>query len=102
MGKLGGWLSSGAIGEAIRQARDYCRRNGIQFAVVTNGSAWIAFPAVRIDGVPFEETQARVFRSISDIEERFVEFWELLSRQRVIEGNLENDVLRRTSQSLHV
>ena len=93
-GRLNGWLSGGEIGEAIRQARDYCRKKSIPFAVVTNGSAWIVFPAVRTDGVPFEEGQARIFRSIEDIlDGRFVEFWELLSRQRVIEGNLESELI---------
>jgi hypothetical protein len=94
-GKLGGVLSSGPIGEAIQQARKYCQLKAAQFAVVTNGNAWIVFPAVRVDGVTFEETQARVFRSLDDLHKRFVEFWELLSRQRVIEGNLEAELLRR-------
>ncbi len=92
-GKLGGVLGEGEIGEAIRQARDYCRTKSIPFAVATNGSTWVVFPAVRTDAVTFEESQARVFRGLDDIRERFVEFWELLSRQRVIEGNLENELL---------
>jgi len=58
--RLGGVLSEGEVGAAIRQARDYCRSRSAQFGVVTNGSAWIIFPAVRTDGIPFEETQARV------------------------------------------
>ncbi|WP_146139306.1 P-loop NTPase fold protein [Simplicispira suum] len=93
-GKLGGFLSSGAIGEAIRQARQYCQTKSAPFAVVTNGDAWIVFPAVRTDGIEFNDTQARIFRSLKDIECRFVEFWELLSRQRVIEGNLEKELLQ--------
>jgi hypothetical protein len=91
--KLGGVLSSGPISEAIRQARDYCRQKSIPFAVATNGSAWVVFPAVRTDGVSFEDTYARVFRDFADIKNRFVEFWELLSRQRVLDGNLENELL---------
>lgn len=92
-GKLGGVLREGEVGEAIRQVRDYCRTKHIPFAVVTNGSAWIVFPAVRTDEVTFEETQARIFRDLSDIQSRFVEFWELLSRERVSEGNLEHELL---------
>jgi len=38
-GKLGGFLSSGAIGEAISQVRAYCVTKSAQFAVVTNGSS---------------------------------------------------------------
>lgn len=93
-GKLGGFLSSGAVGEAIRQVRQYCQTKSAPFAVVTNGDAWIVFPAVRTDGIEFNDTQARIFRSLSDVESRFVEFWELLSRQRVIEGNLEKELLQ--------
>lgn len=92
-GRLGGALKEGEVGQAIRQVRDYCRTKHIPFAVVTNGSAWIVFPAVRTDEVAFEQTQARIFRDLTDIRERIVEFWELLSRQRVAEGNLENELL---------
>lgn len=87
-GVLRGFLSEGDVGEAIRQGRDYCISRSAQFAVVTNGSAWIVFPAFRSDGIPLEETEAIIFRSLEDVQERFVEFWELLSRQRVIEGSL--------------
>lgn len=95
-GKMGGVLSVGAIGEAVQQARLYCQKKSAQFAVVTNGDAWIVFPAIRTDGVEFEDTQARIFRSLEDIGTRFVEFWELLSRQRVVEGNLETELLQRS------
>ena len=90
--KLGGVLSEGDVGAAIMQVRDYARKLAIQFAVATNGSAWIIFPAIRTDGITFENTYARIFRSIEDIKTRFVEFWELLSRQRAIEGGLENEL----------
>jgi KaiC/GvpD/RAD55 family RecA-like ATPase len=99
--KLGGVLSEGAIGEAIRQARDYCRKLSIPFAVVTNGNSWIVFPAVRTDGIPFEEGSAHVFRDLDDIRERIVEFWELLSRERVLDGNLQTILLgERTGNAL--
>ena len=68
-------------------------RKHIPFAVVTNGSAWIIFPSLRTDEVPFEETQARIFYDLREIQKRFVEFWELLSRERVSEGNLEHELL---------
>jgi hypothetical protein len=89
-GRWDGFLAEGEVGEAIRQARDYARKLSLPFAVVTNGSVWIVFAATRIDGVVFEEGQAHIFRSLEDAKERIVEFWELLSRQRVTEGNLES------------
>lgn len=88
--KLGGVLASGDVGEAIRQVRDYARKKAIPFAAVTNGSVWIVFPAVRTDGISFDDTQAHIFTSLGDIEKRFVKFWELMSRQRVVEGGLES------------
>jgi len=52
---------SGALGDAIIQARDYCRKLSIQFAVVTNGEQWVVFPANRIDQVAFHESTAIIF-----------------------------------------
>ncbi|MRR16645.1 MAG: hypothetical protein EG826_09355, partial [Deltaproteobacteria bacterium] len=85
--KLGGVLQEGGVGAAIRQARDYCRTKSIPFAVVTNGGAWIIYPAIRTDQITFEESEALIFRDLDDIKNRFVEFWEILSRERVIDGN---------------
>lgn len=48
---------------------------------------------MRTDGVAFEDTYARIFRDLKAIRQQFVEFWELLSRQRVIDGNLESELL---------
>jgi len=100
-GKLGGFLSLGQVGEAITQATSYARELSIPFAVVTNGSSWIVFPAVRTDGVKFEDSQAVIFRDLHDLKDRFVDFWELLSRQRVVEGNLEATLLRSFSDQPH-
>ena len=97
--KLGGVLAEGDVGLAIRQARDYCRKLSIPFACVTNGAAWIVFPAVRTDAVSFEDSEAYIFRSLEDVRGRFIEFWELLSRERVLDGNLENELLGRAART---
>ena len=89
-GKLGGFLSVGDLGEAINQVRSYALSLSLQYCVVSNGSAFIVFPAFRSDSIPWADTRAVIFRSLDDIKERFVEFWSLLSRQRVIEGGLED------------
>jgi len=88
------------VGDAIRQARDYCRSKGFPFAVVTNGSSWIIFPASRVDQIAFEDSEARVFRDFDDITGRFVEFWELLSRERTLDGNLAHELLGRSAREL--
>jgi hypothetical protein len=94
--KLGGAISEGEVGRAIKQVRDYARKKSIPFAVATNGDAWILFPAVRTDQVTFEDTQAIIFRNLGDIRGRFIEFWEHLSRERVLGGGLESSLLRRS------
>lgn len=97
---LGGAISNSDAGEATRQARDYARKLGHQFAVATNGRSWIVFPAARTDGVSFEKTQAHIFNGFSDIDSRFVLFWELLSRERVVEGSLEHALFGRPDTGL--
>ena len=99
--KLGGVLSQGELGEAIRQARDYCRAKSIQFAAVTNGASWVIFPAVRTDQIPFEESEARIFRDFDDIQDKIVDFWELLSRERTLDGNIGNELLGRVARETH-
>jgi predicted type IV restriction endonuclease len=49
--QLNGKLVKDALGDAIIQARDYARKLSIPFAIVTNGDAWIIFPATRTDQV---------------------------------------------------
>ena len=51
--QLKGKLLKGSVGDAIRQARDYARKLGVPFAVVTNGNSWVIFPATRGDQVSF-------------------------------------------------
>jgi len=96
--KLGGVLSEGDVGDTIRQARNYCREKSIPFTVVTNGNAWIIFPSIRTDEIPFSDSIARIFSSLEDIRTRFVDFWELLSRERVAEGNLDDKLLGRSEE----
>lgn len=92
---------SGDLGDAIVQARDYCRGLGIDFAVVTNGDAWIVFPAQRHDQVPFQDSHALVFPSLqSALTADFQEFRDLLSRDSVINGSLETALIGRQENQL--
>lgn len=86
----------GDTGDAIVQARDYGRKLSIPFAVVTNGDQWIVFPAIRTDEVPFEKSPAIVFADLSSALNRdFADFQDLLSRDAVIGGSLEQELLGR-------
>ncbi len=68
------------VGAAIDQALGYAQRRGIPVAAVTNGWQVIAFVGSRVDGVPPEKGRALVFASLADIERRFREFWDALSK----------------------
>jgi hypothetical protein len=99
--QLKGKLLKGSVGDAIRQARDYARKLGVPFAVVTNGNSWIIFPATRVDQVSFEDSSAIIFSTLkSALQDDYVEFYDLLSRQAVINGSLENDLLGRIENQI--
>lgn len=85
---------TGVFGEAIIQARDYCRKLSIQFAVVTNGEQWIIFPANRTDQIGFNSSYAIVFNSLqSALKDDYTDFYDLLSRKAVINSSLEMSLL---------
>ena len=89
-------ILSGDTGDAIRQARDYGRKLSIPFAVVTNGDQWIIFPATRTDEVPFEKSSALIFPNMNSALQRdFSDFQNVLSREAVISGSLEKELLGR-------
>ena len=44
-------------------------------------------------GIPVEYSTAHVFGGFDDLPERFVEFWELISKERVLDGNISNVLL---------
>jgi hypothetical protein len=96
--KLSGTIMEGKTGEAIKQARNYCRKKSIPFAVVTNGYQWILFPAVRTDQVNFSSSTAIIFDSLERIlGEESDYFKSLLSRDGVIDGNLAIELIGRNT-----
>ncbi len=94
-------LVSGALGEAIIQAREYARKLSIPFAVVTNGDSWIVFPATRTDQVQSKDSSAIIFHNLqSALEDDYAEFHELLSRDATINGSLESELLGRIENQI--
>jgi uridine kinase len=99
--KLSGSLMNDETGEAIRQAREYCRKKSIPFGVVTNGSHWILFPAIRIDQIEFSSSNAILFDSIENyLGSEFDYFHSLLSRDGVINGTLEYELIGRNEDQI--
>jgi hypothetical protein len=76
---LRGMSSEGSdVGAAIRQARRYCDDLGVEFGCVSNGHQWIVFHAIT-RGSPWLDSRAVVFRSLDDICDNFVDFWNTIS-----------------------
>ena len=73
-----------AAQDGIDQATRYCTEEGVDFAILTNGTTWIAFRATRTDGVRPSEGKAIVFNTLDIVQENFAEFFHLLCREAVI------------------
>ena len=81
-------VKSAALKDAqtgLTQAQNYCMNNGITFAVLTSGLEWIAYLAIREQGRKPSEGKLIVFPSLESISQDFSQFWDLFSRQAVLE-----------------
>jgi Cdc6-like AAA superfamily ATPase len=74
--------------EAMAQAADYCNQNGCLYAVVTNGWQWIIFRGLAIKQKGWTAFPAVVFNDPQVLKDNFIEFWNLLSKQKVLQGSL--------------
>ncbi len=94
---LGSLASETDVMEAVRaSSRLLSKKKAIPFAVATNGSQWVVFPAVRTDQVSFEQSTAIVFDSLEvALGSEIQAFYALLSRDGVIDGTLESELLGR-------
>ena len=89
--QINGAISTDAnIKDAIEQVRSYCDENAVRHAIVTNGNTWIIFRALRED-MKWREGNARVFQSIENILDNFIEFWNLLSFNSIVQGSLDTE-----------
>lgn len=83
--------------EVMTQAQIYCNRKGARFGVITNGEQYVIFEAM----VPFEDWtngNCRIFYNLNDIELNFMEFWNLLSKDAVEGGSLEETLSKKTDE----
>lgn len=69
----------------LKQAQGYCVDTGTIFALLTSGIEWIAYLAIRERGKKPADGKVIVFPNLNAISEDFAQFWDLFSRQSVIE-----------------
>lgn len=95
-------LENRKIRPVIEQAQAYASDTGVQFCLVTNGPQMIVFRPF-LPGRPWRQGTAIVYHDYRDIETNFAEFYELLSRDQVIAGSLNEafEHLERTTAQLY-
>lgn len=86
--------------EQITQIRNYCIDEGISYGVVTNGYQFILLKAYNSDSKPWKENSCLIFNGLNDVEERFIEFYENLSKTCLIHnGGFRYDLPVKTIPS---
>lgn len=77
------------LAEAMQQAARYCNEKGAHHAAVTNGSQWVIFRGTASHRQGWASFRAVVFHSPADLRQNFTEFWNLLAKDRVLDGSLQ-------------
>ena len=70
--------------ELFKQIRSYAIDSGLQFGILTNGRQFILVKLFNTDGKNWKENECLLFNGIEDIEARFVEFYDNLSKYAIV------------------
>jgi len=70
--------------EQIEQIRKYCIDESIPYGIITNGYQFIILKAFNIDNKPWHDNVCLIFNGIDDIEKRFIEFYDNISKYSII------------------
>lgn len=70
--------------ELFKQIRSYAVDCGLQYGILTNGRQFILAKLFNTDGKNWQDNECLLFNGIDDIESRFVEFYENLSKHSVV------------------
>jgi GTPase SAR1 family protein len=88
-----------SLREAMLQAAGYCNQTGALFAAVTNGAQWIVFRGLGSYRTSWLEHSAVVFASVDEIRQSFGEFVNLLGKEALVQGSL-NDAFRQEDATI--
>lgn len=70
--------------EVFKQIRDYLSDCGCDVGIITNGKQYIIAKFINTNGISWKQNKCIVYRSLQEIEENFVEFWNTLSKESII------------------
>lgn len=72
--------------EVIKQVRTYIFETGLQYAIITNGHQFVIGKFANTNGVDWRKNKCSIFNGFEDIETRFIEFYNMLSRESIVEN----------------
>ena len=72
--------------EVIDQIQSYLMELGNDTGIITNGKQFIIGKFITINGISWKNNKCIVYKSIDDIDQNFVEFWNTLSKESVIKN----------------
>lgn len=70
--------------EIFKQIRSYAIDCGLQYGILTNGRQFIVVKLFNTDGKNWQENECLLFNGIEDVESRFVEFYDNLSKHSIV------------------
>lgn len=80
--------------EVIDQIRSYLTDIGYDTGIITNGKQFIIAKFINNNGEPWKDNYSVIYRNIDDIKEHFVEFWNNLSKESIIENGGINALIK--------
>jgi hypothetical protein len=95
--KISGVISKNSnLIAAMKQVRAYCFDTGIKYAIVTNGFQYVLFESF-VPGKDWSEGTCIIFKSLLDIIQNFIIFWNIFSKDAVIAGSFIDYIEKQKS-----
>ncbi|MGM0529577.1 MAG: hypothetical protein ACQERS_14375 [Bacteroidota bacterium] len=76
--------------DVINQIKGYLVEEAIPYGIITNGHQFIISKFFNTDGSKWQDNKSILFNGFEEISERFIEFYNLLSREAVSNNSLYN------------
>lgn len=73
--------------DVVTQIRNYLIDHSLTYGVITNGHQFIISRFVNYDGADWKENDVFIFRSVDELQEDFITFYNLLSKEAVLTNN---------------
>ena len=70
----------------VDQIRDYLSDCGCDIGIITNGKQYIIAKFINTNGISWKQNKCILYRNFQEIEENFVEFWNTLSKESIIQN----------------